>query len=184
MAGIQGNWKLFSAATLVFFAGWIAATALFSPQTTQGSTPAPVTGFLAPDFTAQSPEGTPVRLDDLRGRPVILNVWASWCPPCKAEMPALEAVHQAYAEEGLVVLGLNTTFQDSEEAALQFAAERNLSFPLALDLDGTISNRYQIRAMPTTFFIGADGVIRDVIVGGPMSEALLRSEVLELLEER
>ena len=120
---------------------------------------------------------------ELRGRPVVVNVWTSWCPPCREEMPALQRVYQDYQDRGVVILGLNSTVQDTREAALAFATEQGLTFPILLDEDGEATRLYQVRALPTTFFIDAQGMIQDVIAGGPMSEALLRIRVEQLIEK-
>jgi cytochrome c biogenesis protein CcmG, thiol:disulfide interchange protein DsbE len=113
---------------------------------------------------------------------VILNLWASWCPPCKAEMPALENVHRQYERDGLVVLGVNMTYQDSASRAVQFLLEEGLTFPVVMDTDGSVGRRYQMRALPTTFFIARDGMIHSLEVGGPLPEAMLRAKAIELLE--
>lgn len=78
------------------------------------SSPSPREGFLAPDFTLDTLDGTKVTLSDLRGKIVVINLWATWCPPCRAEMPALENAYKQYKDSGVVVLGLNVTNQDSE----------------------------------------------------------------------
>ena len=177
------NWTAFSLIVLIFFAGWIALTAFTAPGTTEGRIPAPRPGFLAPDFELTTLDGQTVRLSEQQGRPIILNLWASWCFPCRAEMPALQQVHEAYASQGLLVLGLNTTFQDSQSEALRFVTEYGLSFPILLDLDNSASRLYRLNALPTTYFIRADGTIDDLVIGGPMSEALLRSKAVDLLRE-
>ncbi len=145
--------------------------------------PLPHPGFPAPDFTLLTPDGEQVSLADLHGQPVIINLWASWCPPCRAEMPALQSVYEAYQDQGLVILALNATNQDSLQAALEFTRDLGLEIPILLDPDGRVSSLYQLRSLPTTFFVDPEGVIRDVVIGGPMAEALLRVRVEQLLEE-
>ncbi len=98
-------------------------------------------------------------------------------------MPAFEALQQAYRGDELVILAVNTTYQDDLTAAQEFVVENNLSFPVLLDMDGKVSNAYQILAMPSTFFIDRDGIIQQVIVGGPMSETLIQTQVRKLLAE-
>lgn len=143
----------------------------------------PREGFASPDFTLDLLEGGDVTLSDLRGKLVMVNLWASWCPPCRAEMPAIQKVYQDYQELGLVVLGVNTTNQDNEADAAAFVREYGLTFPIPLDRDGSVSARYELRGLPTTFFIDRNGIIRSVVVGGPMSEAVIRSKVEDLLKE-
>ena len=150
---------------------------------TEGAISAPQKGFLAPDFTLETGDGETIRLSDLRGSPVVVNVWTSWCPPCREEMPALQRVYRDYQDQGVVILGLNSTSQDTRDAALSFAAEQGLSFPILLDEGGEATRLYKVRALPTTFFIDAQGTIQEVIAGGPMSEALLRIRVEQLIEK-
>lgn len=151
-------------------------------STTSGAIPAPQKGFLAPDFTLTTAQGGEIALSSLRGRPVLINLWASWCPPCRAEMPAIQKVYEEYASQGFVVLAVNTAYQDDQAKALEFAEELGLTFPILWDLDGTTSNQYHLRALPTSFFIDANGIVQEVVVGGPMSEALLRVRVQQLFE--
>lgn len=140
-------------------------------------------GFTAPDFTLDLLGGGKVTLSDLRGKVVLVNFWTSWCPPCRLEMPAIEKSYRSYKDLGFVVIGLNLTAQDSEQAAAEFAKEVGITFPIALDRDNAVGNLYRNTALPTSFFIDRNGVIRSVIVGGPMSEALIQSKVEELLRE-
>ena len=169
---------------VVFVGGmWIGLTASSAAQTTSGVVPSPREGFSAPDFTLETLEGEIITLSDLRGQVVIVNLWASWCPPCRAEMPAIEQIYQSYKAQGLEVLAVNTTYQDSEKAAAQFAQDFGLTFPILLDRDGTVSRRYQLQALPTTYFIDRQGVIRAVIPGGPLKESLIQSKIADLIEE-
>ncbi len=114
---------------------------------------------------------------------MVVNFWASWCPPCKAEMPDLESAFQAHQAEGLVILGVNSTSQDSSDAALAFADAQGVTFPVLLDWTGEVDRLYLVRALPTTFFIDRQGTIRKVVVGGPMSQATLTSTVRDLLQD-
>lgn len=140
-------------------------------------------GFTAPDFKLGLLDGGTVTLSELKGKVVLVNFWTSWCPPCRKEMPAIESVYRSYKDLGLVVIGLNLTAQDSKQDAASFVQEIGVTFPIALDLDNSIGNLYRVTALPTSFFIDRKGVIRSVIVGGPMSEALIQSKVEELLRE-
>lgn len=145
--------------------------------------PSPRQGFAAPDFTLETLDGSQLTLSGFRGQPVMLNLWASWCLPCRVEMPAIERVYQRHREDGLVVVGLNVTAQDSESEARLFAQEFGLSFPIVLDRDGAASARYELMGLPSTYFIDRQGIIREVIIGGPMSEAVMLSHVQDLLQE-
>jgi thiol-disulfide isomerase/thioredoxin len=118
-----------------------------------------------------------------RGKVVIINLWASWCGPCRAEMPAIQHLYEAQREQGLTVLAIHSTFQDSEDNARAFAQELGLTFPIVLDRDGAVSRIYRLRALPSTFIVDRKGIIRDIIFGGPLSEATLLSKIDPLLAE-
>ena len=128
---------------------------------------------LAPDFTLADLDGGTVRMDDLRGKVVLLNFWATWCPPCKAEMPDLDALYRTYGEsQGLVVLGVN--LQEDAETVAPFVRERDLSFPILLDAEGRVtSDLYHVRPLPTSFIIDRQGYIRDAWNGQIAREAML-----------
>src|SRR3990172_7651973 len=130
------------------------------------SSPSPREGFLAPDFTLDTLDGKKVTLSELRGKIVLINLWATWCPPCRAEMPALENAYEQYKDSGVVILGLNVTNQDSEKDIPLFIDEFGLTFPILLDRDGSVSALYQLRGLPTTYFVNREGIIRTVVVGG------------------
>jgi thiol-disulfide isomerase/thioredoxin len=162
---------------------WTWFSRLGTAETTAGRVPAPQTGFQAPDFTLETIEGQTVTLSNLRGQPVIINFWASWCPPCRAEMPAFQAIYEEY-QGRISLLSVNTAYQDNLNDALALLVEKGATFPVLLDADGAVSRLYAIISLPTTFFIGADGVIAEVVVGGPMTEAGLRARIESLLEAR
>ena len=161
---------------------WIWQSAVESGSTTQGHIPAPRQGFLAPDLSLSTLGGDPITLSQLRGKPVLINFWASWCPPCRTEMPAIQNVYNEFKDQGFVVLAVNTTYQDNLGDATTFAQIRKLTFPILLDQAGDAANLYEVRALPSTYFIDADGIIQEVVVGGPMSETLLRIRSEQLVE--
>lgn len=177
------NWTLFSLLIFTFGLGWMIFIPPQANTLTGGRIPAPREGFLAPDLALQDSQGRMVQLSDLRGRPVLLNLWASWCPPCKEEMQAMQKVYDQYASKGFTILAINTTYQDEKASALAFAADRQLTFPILFDLDGNVSRKYQVRSMPTSFFIDSNGLIRRVVIGGPMPEALMRAEIEQMLAQ-
>jgi peroxiredoxin len=174
---------ILSAVILLLAAVWIWASKAPPGSTTNGGIPAPEKGFNAPDFTLMNPEGQKITLSSLRGRPVVINLWASWCGPCRAETPALEKIYKEYQKDGLEVLGVNAANQDNRSNALAFIQDIGITYPILLDVDGSISQLYQVNALPTTFFVKPDGVIQEVVIGGPIAEALLRIRVEELLED-
>jgi cytochrome c biogenesis protein CcmG, thiol:disulfide interchange protein DsbE len=143
---------------------------------------APQKGFLAPEIKLITLSGKEISLKDLRGHPVIVNFWASWCPPCRAEMPALQNVYSDYKDKGLIILAVNSTIQDTLPDVQNFQKIYQLGFPILLDKAGDATREYQISSMPTSFFIDKEGVIRELVIGGPMTEALLRIRVEKLME--
>jgi peroxiredoxin len=143
---------------------------------------APQQGFLAPDFELKTPAGETVKLSGLRGQAVLVNLWATWCPPCRAEMPAIEKVYNEYKDRGFVVLAINMTYQDDASAVMPFVNKYDLTFPVLLDYTGETARAYQLRSLPSSFFIRRDGTINEVVIGGPMAEALLRTRVEDILK--
>lgn len=167
--------------TLLLGAAWIFISADRSGAATQGLVPAPQRGFPAPDFELSASSGETIRLSDLRGQAVLVNLWATWCPPCRAEMPAIEKIYNEYKEEGLVVLAINMTYQDDPAKVPSFVGEYGLTFPILMDTQGTVGADYQLRSLPSSYFIDREGIIREVVIGGPMAEALLRTRVEGIL---
>ncbi|MCL4458737.1 MAG: TlpA family protein disulfide reductase [Chloroflexi bacterium] len=140
----------------------------------------PLVGQAAPDFALSSLDGKLVRLSDFKGQLVLLNVWATWCPPCRAETPDLEAFFSEYRDKGVVVLAVNLREDRSKVAS--FVAERHLTFPVLLDTTGKVGDVYRVEAIPTSFFIDRDGVIRGVKTGA-MSQSEMVGRFSKLLGE-
>ena len=175
--------KLYFIGILVLGLTWTLVSADKTGSTTAGRVPAPQKGFLAPDFTLETLDGKSVTLSDMRGKVVLLNFWATWCPPCKAEMPAFQQAYADYAEEDFIILTVNATLQDNLSDVDAFRAEYGLSFPIPLDKTGEVNHLYQVRSLPTSFFIDKGGMISEVIIGGPIAEALIRARIEELLNQ-
>ncbi len=172
MKSLSRFWWL---AGIVLFVGlaWIGLTVRLFPNTAE-NTPAPRPGFLAPDFELSDLQGTAVRLSQLRGQIVLINFWATWCPPCQAEMPALQAIYEEYQSNGFIILGINTTSSEVVSTIPDFVAAHGLTFPILLDPQDKATSAYQITGMPTSFLVGRDGIIQQAIVG-PINESVLRS---------
>lgn len=161
---------------------WIFISADKSGASTSRKIPAPQQGFLAPDFELRTPAGKTVKLAELRGQAVLVNLWATWCPPCREEMQTIEKVYQEYKDQGFIVLAVNMTYQDDPLAVMPFVGERGLTFPVLLDETGEMATAYQLRSLPSSYFVRRDGIINEVVIGGPMSEALLRTRIEDLLK--
>lgn len=133
-------------------------------------------GNQAPDFTLTTLEGTVLKLSDYRGKKVILNFWATWCPPCKAEMPHMQSFYEQNHEE-VEVIAINLTNMDKgEEAIKSFVNDYELTFAIPLDEAGDIGMQYQAFTIPTSYAIDKDGIIQKKIIG-PMDEAMMKSIV-------
>lgn len=176
------KWWFLSIFILLIGAFWIVFTAPDASQINDWQASAPAVGFTAPDFTLTTALGEQIQLSELRGEPVVINFWASWCGPCRAEMPALQAVSERYQANGLTILGVNATAGDSVAKAIDFVALNGLTFPILFDHENSVNAVYRVRSLPTTFFVDADGRIDDIVVGGPMSEALLQTRIDQLYQ--
>ena len=147
---------------------------------TATSTPAPTPRVIrrasdgapeaAPDFALETFAGETLRLSDLRGKVVVLNFWASWCPPCRWEMPFFETISQEYKERGVIFLGV--AISDTMEDASDFADSVGVTYPLALDAAGETARDYEVLGLPTTFLIDKDGAIQRRL--GAANEATLK----------
>lgn len=118
--------------------------------------------FPSTDFTMYKPDGTPLKLSDLAGQPIVLNFWATWCPPCRAELPDFQAAYETYGDRVTFVM-LNVS--ESIETAQAFFAENGYTFPLYADLDDDASNAYVVTGIPTTIMYDAAGNILDSHIG-------------------
>jgi peroxiredoxin len=120
-------------------------------------------GHPAPDFRLRTLDGRSVSLSSLRGRPVMVNFWASWCNPCRREFPLLKQTMKRYTTDKLTVVGIS--FQDIDADARRFAKQEHATWPLAVDENGAAAKVYGVRSVPTTYFIDPDGKIADRIFG-------------------
>ncbi|QPA32722.1 TlpA disulfide reductase family protein [Thermaerobacillus caldiproteolyticus] len=121
----------------------------------------------APDFALKTIDGQSIHLSDFRGKPVIVNFWTTWCPPCREEMPAMQKFYQEYKNE-VQLLAVHLTSQDERQKVEPFIQKYGITFPVVLDEKGKILKLYNIQTLPTSYLIDSNGVIRKKIVG-PMT---------------
>lgn len=131
----------------------------------------PLIGKPAPPFTLQTLDGQTVSLAAYRGRPVIVNFWASYCEPCKIEFPLFKAARQQHASQGLEILGVIRN-DDDLDAAARFATSQGATWPLLPDTGGATGDAYRADAVPLTFYIDREGIVRAVSFGPPPSGVL------------
>ncbi len=121
-------------------------------------------GYEAPDFEFPDLEGRIHRLSEARGKIVFLNLWATWCPPCVAEMPSIEALHRRFRSEDLVILAVSED-AEGDKAVRPLISQLGVTFPILLDPEGTLSPRYGVTGYPETFVIGRDGRVIEHFIG-------------------
>jgi peroxiredoxin len=179
------NWKTLIAVMALSALGFVLVDLSglwdrqFMPQTevSSGLDIAPIVGALAPDFRLQNLEVEEVQLSDFRGRPVLINLWATWCGPCRLEMPAIQDRFELYDEHGLVVLAVD--FDEPASAVQDFRDELGLTFQILLDPGAIVQNLYRNRNYPSSFFIDEAGVIQVHHIG-VMTEGQLDDNLAEI----
>ncbi len=162
----QAGWLLLLMAMLLL-SGMVAAKEVSGP---------------APDFTLKSRSGENLKLSEFRGEVVMINFWASWCGPCRKEMPLLDQLYQRYHPMGFTILGVNVE-EDSKEA-LRLLKEIPVTFPILFDRDNSVSEAYELVAMPTTVLVDRDGNMRFVHLGYlPGYEREYETQIKALIRE-
>jgi cytochrome c biogenesis protein CcmG/thiol:disulfide interchange protein DsbE len=180
-------WDLLLIATLLTGGAFIWATRIapVAPATAQApepaaTQPAPLVGHPAPGFTLSAIDGSQVALDDLRGQVVLINLWATWCPPCRAEMPAIQQAYERFRDQGFVVLAVNQ--QEDATKVVAYMNDQRLTFPALLDSDARVGAAYQARVLPSSFFIDRRGIVR-AVYRGPMSRGMIEGTIEQLIAE-
>jgi thiol-disulfide isomerase/thioredoxin len=147
-----------------------------------GQSPAPRIGRAAPDFLLEQPAGGTLRLSDLQGHPVLINFWASWCAPCRQEVPELVAAYQKYHAQGLIIVGVD--LQEADKKVLDFANEFGITYPIAIDRDGEVGGVWRIggpiKGLPSSYFIDSQGVVQDSYPG-QLTKDLLDKKLAKIL---
>jgi cytochrome c biogenesis protein CcmG/thiol:disulfide interchange protein DsbE len=142
---------------------------------------APEEGLPAIDFTLSTLDGETVRLGDLQGKVVLLNFWATWCGPCREEMPLFEQAQKEFGADRLVILAVNV--EEGVGTIRPFVERLALTYPIVMDQSGSVTRRYRVRSYPTTYFIGADGRIEGKRVGA-YTRPILFGRLEQVLDER
>lgn len=158
---VRQQWAFVGIVVLILGGGLLAATKILDDELF------PVTaGSKAPDFRATTIDGVPVTktLASYKGEIVLLNVWATWCLPCRTEMPSIQALHDRYAARGLKIVAVSVDNPGTEEAIRKFRDQYGLTFEILHDASGKIRQDYQTTGIPETFVIGRDGVIRRKVI--------------------
>jgi cytochrome c biogenesis protein CcmG/thiol:disulfide interchange protein DsbE len=151
---------------------WLTNQTSSSDQAPAGQFTTPSSKVVeAPDFTLQTLDGRTVKLSDYRGQVILLNTFATWCPPCRAEMSDLEAYYREHQKDGFVVLAVND--EESASTVGNFVKAQGFTFPVLLDPDGKVLGQYGVRGLPTSFFIDRKGMVRGVW-SGQLSPARLK----------
>lgn len=179
---LRRRWKLISIVALAvlvvaFFA--LMAYGLANRESPTGRSGVTRVGKPAPDFSMTLLSGGEFRLEDHAGSPLVINFWASWCPPCRDESPGFERVSQKYRDSGVQFVGVN--IQDTQKEAARYVEEFGLTFPNGRDPDGKITIEYGVIGLPVTFFIGANGIVEGRWVGA-VPEDKLESWTLALID--
>ncbi len=151
-----------ASALVVLMVAGLPQRGVASAVESDGLTFAPEPGYFAPLFSGATLDGEAIALTELRGKPAVINFWATWCAPCAAEMPELQRLHDAFGDQ-VAVVGINTG--EPAQTAGAWAQQRNLTFPLVLDEAGEIAALYQLRGQPTTFVLNPEGQIMEILYG-------------------
>jgi peroxiredoxin len=130
---------------------------------------------LSPDFELTTLDGKKVKLSDYRGKKVILNFWATWCPPCRAEMPDMEKFYSSYKDKDVVILGVNLANAERDQTTVKnFIKSYGITYPIPLDKENLAAEMYQVSAIPTSYIIDPQGIIIEKVVG-PMDFETMKS---------
>ncbi len=164
---------------LIFAVILVSALAMWLAFQFIARTAPPRVGSSIPDFTLESTDGEKISLAGLRGKTVVVVFVASWCEVCREEMPMMAETFRAHQPHNVVFLGVDV--YEDYLVAQNFHHEFQMPFPFLVDADGAVTTRFRVKGTPTTFFIDREGILRDVVVGGPLDRAYLDKEIEPLL---
>jgi peroxiredoxin len=155
------------------------ATAGAAPAAKKGNPVPPKVGDVAFDFTLRNLQGKAVSLSDYRGKKVMLNFWATWCGPCRVELPGMIKLYDELSGKGFVILAVN--LREDHDQVAGFVEQNKMRFPVLLDSEGSVGTAYFVRGIPTTVFINDQGIIQAVQMG-TLTDAAMRQYVAKLME--
>ncbi len=156
----------------------IVAILLLSALPACTPTQAAGVGRPAPDFSLKDLDGNTVRLRDLRGQVVFLNFWATWCPPCREEMPEIQKIHERYGDQGVTVIGID--LDETVAEVRDYTEAGGFTWTFVIDTTGSVARDYRVDVIPTSFFIDSEGTIRSIALGA-MSEAQIEAKLAKAL---
>ncbi|MBX3015426.1 MAG: TlpA family protein disulfide reductase [Caldilineaceae bacterium] len=156
---------------------WVWMNRVTTPVTASGRSPQAALEHPAPDFSLTTLTGETFSLSAVRGTPVVLNFWATWCGPCQRELPALQAAAERYGDRVLII-GVDQG--EAPEIVQRYVDQLGLTFPIPLDTEFTVSDQYNVRGLPTTYFIDGEGIIRHLWLG-EMNSITLAEGVAQIL---
>ncbi len=161
--------------------GTFGVVELPAEKNTTGRSPSTEIGRAAPDFLLETPDGGQLRFSDLRGKPVLVNFWASWCTPCRKEMPEIVRAYGEHQGSGLQIVAVD--LQENAEQVRSFAGEFGMTFPIVIDRTGSVGDAWRIggpvQGIPSSYFIDADGVVQ-ARVFGPMTQQTIAENLAKV----
>jgi cytochrome c biogenesis protein CcmG, thiol:disulfide interchange protein DsbE len=170
-------WRLIFLAILVLGSGWLWWSRAPEDARAMERAPQPALNHPAPPFTLTALDGATFALNELHGQPLVINFWATWCFPCRQEMPMLQSTWERYGDS-VLILGVDVGEQ--ETIVQDFVDEFQLTFPILLDEPMAVAGEYNVRGLPTTFFIDGNGIIRQ-IYPGELNSAILAEGIQKIL---
>ena len=170
------------AGILLLLGGGLCGLEADSPRQGQRSSPV-VVGQQAPDFTTHDTHDNVVALQEYHGRPVVLNFWATWCVPCRQELPVLQAVYEAYRDKGLVILAISQDVAEKKETVRSYVTNLGVTFPPLLDPEGSIAAHYNIFLLPSTIFINPAGTVVAVHFGS-MTRTQIEKHLVAMMPQQ
>lgn len=176
----MNRWTLLALLIFIGGSGWIWVSRLPADlPSVAASTEGLAIGQTAPDFSLTTLDGESFSLSALKGQPVVLNFWATWCGPCRRELPALQSSAERYRDL-VTIVGIDQA--EDADTVQGYVDELGLTFPIPMDTDGKVGEAYRVRGLPTTYFIDSEGIIERVWVG-EMNSITLAESIVELLEQ-